>query len=267
MSAAPGAPDCAGSGMCRPSRNRRRARRPASTRKSIESRSAGSAGKARQFAQAAWPRARAPLDRFACVNPVNHPSPSEGSPFSVSAAPASSPTCAPSAHDDDAMADVNQLLGVGGGHEDRVAALAQASDQMRLISLARADVDAARRIDQNQYLRTGCEPTADLNLLLVAARKRAHFRVYRRALICNVSINLIGDRRCCGDIETPDAERPWRSSPSSCCRVSIGPGSGSRADPAPSARGRARSPVVDRRSKPDGSPRISHRFETPRHAP
>jgi len=50
--------------------------------------------------------------------------------------------------------------------------------QMPLIS-PRADVDPARRIDQNQDLRAGRQPPADLNLLLVASRERAHLRLDR----------------------------------------------------------------------------------------
>ena len=85
------------------------------------------------------------------------------------------------AHHDDAVADVDQFLGVGRGEQDRVPPLAEIRPDA--LDLApRADVDAARRVDHDQDASVGGQPAGDLHLLLVAAGKRPHLGIDRRGL-------------------------------------------------------------------------------------
>ena len=99
--------------------------------------------------------------------------------LSLSSAPLSSPTRAAVAHDDDAVADVDQFLGVGRGEQDGLPAGREVGPDA--LDLApRADIDAARRVDQDEDAGVGREPAGDLDLLLVAAGQRPHFGVDRR---------------------------------------------------------------------------------------
>ena len=63
-----------------------------------------------------------------------------------------------------------------------LALVAPARTRSRLISRAGADIDAARRVDQDEDAGVGGQPAADLHLLLVAARQRPHLGVDRRRL-------------------------------------------------------------------------------------
>src|SRR5690606_26274308 len=74
----------------------------------------------------------------------------------------------PFAQDDDAVAEHRELLDVGRDHDGPDAALGEIADG-GVDLLARADVDAARRLVEEDHLDAGQQPSGDDGLLLVAA--------------------------------------------------------------------------------------------------
>ena len=77
----------------------------------------------------------------------------------------------PAGHHDRAVGDLHDLLVVGRDHEDAHAVGGELPD--RAIDLRTgADVDTARRLDEDENPRAGLEPSAEEHLLLVAARER-----------------------------------------------------------------------------------------------
>ena len=71
-------------------------------------------------------------------------------------------------HDDDTVAHAEDLRHFGGDHDNAHALIGQLAHQLVDLAL-RADVDAARRLIEDQNLRVGRQPFADDDLLLVAA--------------------------------------------------------------------------------------------------
>src|SRR5688500_3140941 len=71
-------------------------------------------------------------------------------------------------HHIDAVADAEQLRHLGGDDDDALPLLRQARDDGVDLELG-ADIDAARRLVQDQDLRSGEQPLAEHHLLLVAA--------------------------------------------------------------------------------------------------
>ena len=85
------------------------------------------------------------------------------------------------AHDGDAMADPQHFGKLRRDHDDCLAARRQIVQQP--IDLAfRADVDAARRLVENQHVAVAQKPFGDDDLLLVAARKQPHLLPVGRRL-------------------------------------------------------------------------------------
>src|SRR5690606_25703190 len=76
-------------------------------------------------------------------------------------------------HDDDPVAHAEHLGQITGDHEHRGARGRQFVDQLVDLDL-RADVDAARRLVEDQHLGVRQQPLADDDLLLVAAGQRPH---------------------------------------------------------------------------------------------
>ena len=74
------------------------------------------------------------------------------------------------AHDQDAVAHPDQLLDLRGDHQDAGAFGGQAVDDLVDLVLG-ADVDAARRLVEDEQARAAQQPLADHDLLLVAARE------------------------------------------------------------------------------------------------
>ena len=94
----------------------------------------------------------------------------------VTSAPASSLHDPAAAEDEHAVADRGELLVVGArADDDDAALLRRGADQLEDL-LARADVDALRRLVEQQQPRLGLQPLREQRLLLVAAaraRRRA----------------------------------------------------------------------------------------------
>ena len=74
---------------------------------------------------------------------------------------------------DRAVADAGDLLDVGGEHEHGEAAVGERAE-LEIDLAPRADVDAARRLLEDQELDAVDQPARDADLLLVAAGERAH---------------------------------------------------------------------------------------------
>ena len=79
---------------------------------------------------------------------------------------------APVAHDDDAVADADQLRHLGRNDDDRPALRGERDDEAIDLLLG-ADVDAARRFVDDDELRIELQHLGDQQLLLVAARHLA----------------------------------------------------------------------------------------------
>ncbi len=76
------------------------------------------------------------------------------------------------AHDDDPVRHAEDFRNLRGDHDDADALRDQLAHESVDRGL-RADVDALGRLVQDDDQRLGCEPLADNDLLLIAARKRA----------------------------------------------------------------------------------------------
>ena len=76
----------------------------------------------------------------------------------------------PAAHHIGAVADMDDLDLLGADHENGGAVVHQAVEQPEYLGLG-ADIDAARRLVENEELRIGIEPFADDDFLLIAARQ------------------------------------------------------------------------------------------------
>ena len=84
-------------------------------------------------------------------------------------------------HHEDAIGRGQQLGELGGDHEYRLAARGEIAHQRDDLGLG-ADVDAARRLIEDEDVRLGVEPFADDDLLLIAARERADSGIPRGGL-------------------------------------------------------------------------------------
>src|ERR1700722_3963983 len=73
-------------------------------------------------------------------------------------------------HDDDAIADANDLRKVGGGHLDSSAPVSEVAHDLVDRRLG-GDVDSAPRLAEHENLAISREPPGDALLLLVAARE------------------------------------------------------------------------------------------------
>ena len=71
-----------------------------------------------------------------------------------------------------AVADLDDLLGIGRNQQDGAAGVGEFGPDALDLG-ARADIDAARRIDQQQDADARGQPARHLHLLLVAAAQRA----------------------------------------------------------------------------------------------
>ena len=76
------------------------------------------------------------------------------------------------AQDQHAVGDMDELRQVAGIEQDRVALGGEVAHQLEDLALG-ADVDAARRIVEQEHARLGEQHLAEDHLLLVAARQRA----------------------------------------------------------------------------------------------
>ena len=83
------------------------------------------------------------------------------------------------AHDKDAVADPDQLRHFGRDHHNSLALLGKLQDQFVNLVLG-ADVDAARRLVEEQNIGLRQQPTAKNDLLLVAAGEVFDERFLRR---------------------------------------------------------------------------------------
>ena len=92
------------------------------------------------------------------------------------------------AHHREPVAEAEQLRQVGADHQHRLAA-ASAASAMAVVDLRlAADVDAARRLVEQQDVGVLVQQPPERDLLLVAARQRPHGLVRaRRALIAEVA--------------------------------------------------------------------------------
>src|SRR3954454_3346880 len=77
----------------------------------------------------------------------------------------------PLAEDDHAIHQLDVLVDLGGEHHDRHAVGGEVQQQAVEVALG-VDVDASRRVVEEQHLRLGGQPAGHDDLLLVAARER-----------------------------------------------------------------------------------------------
>ena len=96
----------------------------------------------------------------------------------VISSPVERPHDPPAGEYEDAIADLRKLLVVGAGAEHR-GPLARSLVEGLEQRLARADVDALRRLVEDEQLRLGLQPLGEQHLLLVAAAEEAELE--RRA--------------------------------------------------------------------------------------
>ena len=85
------------------------------------------------------------------------------------------------AHDEDAVGEAQDLGKLGGDHQDRDALAGELVEQPVDLGL-RADVDPARRLVDDEQRGAAAQPLREHDLLLVAARERAH-RVREAAVL------------------------------------------------------------------------------------
>ena len=78
----------------------------------------------------------------------------------------------PRVHHGDAIAHAEDLRQLGRDHDDRHAALGKLLHQLVDFRL-RSDVDALRRLVENQERRLRRQPARQRHLLLIAARQRS----------------------------------------------------------------------------------------------
>ena len=79
---------------------------------------------------------------------------------------------APVAQHEDAVGALDDLLEFGGDHQHAEALVGEFADERLDLRLG-ADVDAARRLVEDQQLRVGAQPAREQHLLLVAAGELA----------------------------------------------------------------------------------------------
>src|SRR5271168_2680232 len=84
------------------------------------------------------------------------------------------------AHDHDPVGHADQLLDLGGDEQHGRALADQLVDDLVDFILG-PDVDAARRLVENEDRRSAQQPFGDHHLLLIAARKRTHGHLVERA--------------------------------------------------------------------------------------
>ena len=102
------------------------------------------------------------------------------------------------AQDEHAIGALDDLLELRRDHQDAEALVGELADQRLDLGLG-ADVDAARRLVEDQELRIGAEPAGEQHLLLVAAAKLADL--------------LLGPGRLDGEaFHEPVDDRRWRPS-------------------------------------------------------
>src|SRR5690348_9405433 len=78
-------------------------------------------------------------------------------------------------HDGDAVADADHLLHVAGNHQDRHARIGEIAEHFIDLVLG-ADVDAPRRLVEDEDPRPHRQPLGENDLLLIAAGQAAHGR-------------------------------------------------------------------------------------------
>ena len=96
-------------------------------------------------------------------------------------------------HHDDPVAHAQDFRQLGRNHQDGHAAAGQLAHQAMDFGFG-ADVDALRRLVENQQLGLGGQPAGDRHFLLVAAGKVADRRIERRRLDRQL-LHVIGGQR------------------------------------------------------------------------
>ena len=97
-------------------------------------------------------------------------------PWSSISPPAISTVQAAAVEDEDAVREADDLGQLGGAEQDRPAAVGELADEQVDLALG-PDVDAARRVVEQEDVRCDLEPLAEDDLLLVAAGQPADDRV------------------------------------------------------------------------------------------
>ena len=96
-------------------------------------------------------------------------------------------------HDKHAVAQVRQLLRVGGYDQHRHALARQVADEPMDLG-PRADVDAARGLVENEHFRLRLQPTSDDDLLLIAAAQPPDRRLGAGVFDREVADGALGER-------------------------------------------------------------------------
>src|SRR3954467_9459830 len=94
---------------------------------------------------------------------------------------------------EDAVRSLDDLLQLGGDHEDAKTLIRKLLDEALDLGF-RADVDATRRLVEDQELRIHAEPAGKQHLLLVAARKLTDFLVRASSLDAEPGDEAVDDR-------------------------------------------------------------------------
>ena len=103
----------------------------------------------------------------------------------------------PFRHDQHAVAQIGQLIGFRGYDQHRHATLGQRADEAVDFG-ACADVDAARRLIENEHLGPRLQPTPDHDFLLIAATELSDRNIDARGLDREVADGALGQRLCDG---------------------------------------------------------------------
>ena len=111
-------------------------------------------------------------------------------------------------HDHDAVRQREHLRQVGGHHQERHAARGEIAQDAVDVRLG-ADVDAARRLIDDEDARVARQPLGEQHLLLVAARQIAHLALDVRRGDAQLVDIALADLR---------ASRPSTAGPSACRR-------------------------------------------------
>ncbi len=118
---------------------------------------------------------------------------------------------APVAQHEYAVSAFDDLLELGGDHQHAQALIGELADERLNLGLG-ADVDAARRLVEDQQLRIGAEPSREQDLLLIAAGKLANLLFGARSLDGETLHEAIDDFALARFVD----DRPFSSGEAGC---------------------------------------------------
>ena len=124
------------------------------------------------------------------------------------------------AHDQHAVAHAEHFGQFAGDHQDGDALRGEFAHQPMDLRLG-ADVDAARRLVEDQQLRLVGEPFAEHDLLLVAAGKPARDLLERTRPDVELLDAVVGEPALGGAVDEAEAGQPWQARRARNCRSTL----------------------------------------------